>query len=75
MPTILIRMLRAIGWLALAASVGVILATIAMQAVPGPVADQSLWPSPRLWRYFATSIVVALAAMFLSGLLALPVEA
>lgn len=60
------------GWAALAASVGVVLAATAIEAAAGPVAAQSAWPTDRLWRYYFTTIGMATCATILSVALALP---
>ncbi len=42
------------------------------QVLGGPETGQSLWPTPRLWRYYGTTLWMAFSASIMSLLLALP---
>lgn len=66
---------RVVGWLVLAMSVGIVLVATVIEAAPGTLADQSAWPSPRLWGYFRTTIAMASAATILAHLIAIPFTA
>lgn len=66
---------RVVGWLVLALSVGIVLVATVIEAAPGTLADQSAWPSPRLWGYFRTTIAMASAATILAHLIAIPFTA
>ncbi len=68
-----VRLTRYVGWAVLLASVGVILWTLVVQALAGPVAGQSVWPTPRLWRYYGTTLAMASSATIMALLLAIPV--
>ena len=70
--TAVIRIARWVGWLALAGSAGVVFGTVLVEAIRGPVAGQSMWPSPRLWRLFFTSVGLGTAATGVALVLALP---
>ncbi len=67
-----VRLLRYLGWLLLAGSVGVVVVVAIYQAVGGPDADQRVWPTPRLWRYLFTTLWMAGLATVLAMVLALP---
>lgn len=70
--TAFVRLLRWLGAAALLGSIGVAVGAILWQAARGPVADQALWPSPRLWGYFGRSLLIATTACMVSLLVALP---
>lgn len=72
MPTLIIRLLRYAGWVALLASCGVVVGTVIWEAAGGLEAGQHLWPTPRLWRYFRTTLWMSVCATVLALLLALP---
>jgi ABC-type Fe3+ transport system permease subunit len=72
MINLAVRVVRCIGWAVLLASVGVILWTLLVQAIGGPVAGQSPWPTPRLWRYYGTTLFMAAATTLAALLLATP---
>lgn len=72
MILVAVRVIRCVGWAVLVASVGVVLWTLAVQAAAGPVADQSIWPAPRLWRYYGTTLAMASCATLISFVLAIP---
>ncbi len=67
-----VRLVRYVGWMVLAGSIGVIVGSIVVQAVGGPVASDVLWPSPRLWRYFGTTLWMAAVATAMALLLSVP---
>ncbi|HKQ49104.1 MAG TPA: hypothetical protein VJZ71_13620 [Phycisphaerae bacterium] len=67
-----VRLLRIVGGAAFLASVGVIVGTVILQAAFGPVADQSIWPTPRLWRYFGTTLAMASGTTIIALILAIP---
>lgn len=68
----LVRLVRFAGWIALVGSVGVVIGVTIVESVRGPLADQSVWPTPRLWRCFFTSLAMAGGATALTLILALP---
>ncbi len=68
----LVRLVRFIGWAALFGSVGVVIGVTVFEALHGPVAGQSIWPTPRMWRYFITSLAMAGGASVLALVIALP---
>jgi len=68
----LVRITRLTGWPILLASCGAVVVTILWQ-VPGVLHDElSLWPTPRLWRYFITTLWMSGSATLLSLTLAIP---
>jgi ABC-type Fe3+ transport system permease subunit len=66
-------MARWIGFAALAASGGVVVVWTAAEALGGPVADQAIWPTPRMLSCLATSLKMALLATVIAHLIAVPV--
>lgn len=66
---------RVVGWLVLAMSVGIVLVATVVEAAPGPLADQSAWPTPRLWGYFRTTIAMASVATLIAFAIAIPFTA
>lgn len=66
---------RVAGWLVLAMSVGLVLVATVIEAAPGPLPDQSVWPTPRLWGYFRTTIAMASTATVLALFIAIPFTA
>ncbi|MFQ5411798.1 MAG: hypothetical protein ACE5EC_05855 [Phycisphaerae bacterium] len=71
-PPRLVRITRLTGWLILLASCGAVVGTILWQT-PGALHDSlSLWPTPRLWRYFVTTLWMSGGATLLSLTLAIP---
>ena len=72
MPTLLVRLVRYFGWTAFLASCGVVAGAIVVQAAGGPEIGQRLWPTPRLWRYFLTTLWMSTAAVALALALAMP---
>jgi ABC-type Fe3+ transport system permease subunit len=67
-----VRLLRCLGWAAFCASIGVVLVSLVSQVACGPETGQAVWPTPRLWRYFGTTLWMATSAATLALLLALP---
>lgn len=72
MLPLLSRLARLIGWPALAASIGVVAAVLAWQAVQGPVQGQPVWPTPALRISLLHTLWMATAATIAAMLLALP---
>lgn len=70
MIPVLLRIARLVGWTALAATSGLVCGWIVWEAARGPIEDQSIWPSERLWRCFATSIKISSGAALLAALFA-----
>jgi len=70
--TITVGVLRWVGWVALLGSCGIVVGTIVWQAGGGPEEGQAYWPTPRLWRYFGTTLWMSAAATLLALVLALP---
>jgi ABC-type Fe3+ transport system permease subunit len=66
---------RVVGWLVLAMSVGIVLVATVVEAAPGTLADQSAWPTPRLWGYFRTTIAMASVATLIAFAIAIPFTA
>ena len=69
---LLVRAARCFGWIVFAGSVGAVLVALTVQLLQGPVAEQTWWPGPRLWRYFFTSLGIAAGACFFAMLISLP---
>jgi ABC-type Fe3+ transport system permease subunit len=67
MMVLLVRAARWFGWIVFIGSVGTVLVALIGQVALGPVAGQSFWPSPRLWRYFFTSLGIASGATFVAA--------
>ncbi len=72
MPTPLVRLVRCLGWTAFLASSVVVAGAIVVQAAGGPEIGQRLWPTPRLWRYFFTTLWMSAAAVAMALALAMP---
>lgn len=66
------RLFRYFGWIAVAGSVGVFFLVVIFESAAGPVEGQSLWPTPRLWLCFLTTLAIAAGATGLSLVLAVP---
>ncbi len=73
MTTPLVRLVRYLGWTAFLASSLVVAGAIVAQAAGGPEIGQRLWPTPRLWRYFFTTLWMSAAAVAMALALAMPV--
>lgn len=67
-----VRLLRYFGWIVLAGSVGVFFLVVTVDASKGPVSGQSLWPTPRLWRCFLSTILIATGAACMTLVVAVP---
>ena len=67
-----VRLLRYFGWIVLAGSVGVFFLVVIVESSGGPVSGQSLWPTPRLWRCFQATVLIAAGAACISLVLAVP---
>lgn len=67
-----LRVVRYLGWLAVAGSVGVVLAATIVEAIQSVPTMPTLWPTARLWRYFQTTILMACTTTLLSLVLAIP---
>ena len=63
---------RVIGWVAIATSAGVVLTATFIESIPGPLPDQSIWPTPRLWSYFRTTLWMAALATIIAFAIATP---
>ena len=72
MPASIVRVVRLVGWIALLGSCGVVVAVVVVEAAAGPEIGQRLWPTPRLWRYFFTTLWMSAATVVMALLLALP---
>lgn len=72
MATILIRLLRGIGWTALVLSAGIVVFITAWQSVQGPVVGQQFWPSPALWRSLGYTLSISAMTIIFSFVLGLP---
>ncbi|RIK69227.1 MAG: hypothetical protein DCC65_00320 [Planctomycetota bacterium] len=69
---LVVRILRIVGWAALTGSIGVVLGTVLVESLGGPVETQRIWPSSRLWSCFFRSVAMAGSATALAGVIALP---
>lgn len=72
MLTSAVRLIRCLGWAALLLSVGVVAVNLAAESARGPEIGQSIWPSPRLWNCYQTTLGMAIGATLMSLILALP---
>ena len=72
-PLFFVRLIRVIGWIALAGSVGVVWSVTIWEAIHGPEAGQDVWPSSPMWRYYATTLAIAGGVVLLSHAMALPI--
>ncbi|MFQ5423552.1 MAG: hypothetical protein ACE5F9_06175 [Phycisphaerae bacterium] len=71
----IVRLLRSLGWVILAGSVGVFVAVTIAEAAQGPEASQSLRLTARMWQSYRTSILMAAGATALAMTIAVPVAA
>lgn len=67
-----VRVVRWLGWVAAAASVGIVLVALVYESIGGPHAVQDWWPAARIWRQLQTTVWMAGASTLLAFLLALP---
>jgi thiamine transport system permease protein len=72
MLTLATRILRCLGWAVVIISMGVVVGEVAYESVRGPETGQSLWPTPRMWRCYGTTLWMAASATVIALLLALP---
>ena len=72
MLTLATRLLRWLGWVTLIISAGVVITEVVYEAVRGPEVGQALWPTPRLWRCYGTTLCMSAGATVIALILAVP---